>query len=196
MDGLMNKNLDEMSNEELSKLFPIILSEHKSEWKESYLTEKILVEQAIGVSNIVRINHIGSTAVPGLIAKPTIDILVEIKDDSDTRRLVANMQLCGYGFIEKPENPSPHMMFVKGYTPQGFQGQVFHIHVRYRGDWDELYFKDYLLSHPEVSVEYSKLKLELQKEYKHNRDGYTNAKTDFIKRVTKLARVAFFTKYQ
>jgi GrpB-like predicted nucleotidyltransferase (UPF0157 family) len=62
------------------------------------------------------------------------------------------------------------------------------VHVNYSGDWDELYFKDYLLSHPETAVEYGKLKLELQKKFEHNRDGYTDAKTDFIKRIVKLAR--------
>jgi GrpB-like predicted nucleotidyltransferase (UPF0157 family) len=186
----MNKNLDEMTNDELSNLFPIILSNYKSEWKERYLKEKTLLEQAIGSQNIVSINHFGSTAVPGLIAKPTIDILIEIKDNTDVQRMIANVQLCGYRYIERPENPVPHVMFVKGYTPQGFRGQVFHVHVRYSGDWDELYFRDYLLTHPEIADEYGQLKLELRKKYEHDRDGYTDAKTDFIKRVTRLARHA------
>jgi len=80
-------------------------------------------------------------------------------------------------------------MFMKGYTPQGFEGQAFHVHVRYSGDWDELYFRDYLLANPDIAAEYGKLKLELQKKYKHDRDAYTSAKTDFIKRITRLARV-------
>lgn len=66
--------------------------------------------------------------------------------------------------------------------------QVYHIHVRYLGDWDELYFRDYLLSHPNVVEEYGKLKLNLKQSYEHDRDGYTNAKTDFIKKATKLAK--------
>jgi len=87
------------------------------------------------------------------------------------------------------------MMFMKGYTPQGFKGQAFHIHIRYRGDWDELYFRDYLLTHPEIAVEYGELKSELQKKYEHDRDAYTDAKTDFIKRITKLARAEISSKY-
>ena len=87
------------------------------------------------------------------------------------------------------------MMFMKGYTPQGFKGQVFHVHVRYNGDWDELYFRDYLLAYPEIADEYGKLKLELKKGYEHDRDGYTHAKTDFIKRITRLARVDTQTRY-
>jgi GrpB-like predicted nucleotidyltransferase (UPF0157 family) len=84
---------------------------------------------------------------------------------------------------------------VKGYTPQGFKGQVFHVHVNYSSDWDELYFRDYLLKNPEIAARYGNLKLELQKKYEHDRDGYTNAKTDFIKRITGLARAEISIKH-
>jgi GrpB-like predicted nucleotidyltransferase (UPF0157 family) len=191
----MSKNLDEMTNEELLELFPVILSEHKPEWKENYLKEKTVLEKAIGIQNIVRMNHYGSTAIPGLIAKPTIDILLEIKDDTDTQRLITNMQSCGYLFDPQPKNPAPHMMFMKGYTPQGFKGQVFHVHVRFSGDWDELYFRDYLLTHPDTANEYGKLKSELHKKYEHDRNSYTYAKTDFIKRITIMARDEISNKY-
>ena len=184
----MNKPFNDMTNEELWELFPIVLSVHNPIWVKNYLTEKPVLEKAVGIQNIVRMNHIGSTAIPSLIAKPTIDILLEIKDDTDNKRLISNMQSVGYIYSEQPSNPAPHMMFMKGYTPQGFKGQAFHVHVRYSGDWDELYFRDYLLAHPEIADEYGKLKLELKKEYEHDRDGYTHAKTDFIKRITKLAR--------
>jgi len=184
----MGKSLDEMTDEERSRLFPVILSEYRPEWKKSYLRERAVVARAIGSPNIVRMSHIGSTAVPGLIAKPTIDILVEIKDATDTAGLIAGMQRGGYRYLEQPKNPPPHMMFIKGYTEQGFQGQAFHVHVRYRGDWDELYFRDYLLAHPETAAEYGRLKLELKEKYEYDRDGYTEAKTDFIRRVTALAR--------
>lgn len=65
------------------------------------------------------------------------------------------------------------MMFLKGYSNQGFKDQVFHVHVRYNGDWDELHFRDYLLVHPEIAEEYGKLKTELQQKYKYDRDIYT-----------------------
>jgi len=185
----VNKDLDDMTNEELCELFPIILSDYKPVWKQNYLKEKTLLERSIGIENIVSMNHIGSTAIPGLIAKPTIDILVEIKDEADSRRLISSMQSSGYIHIERPTTPVPDIaMFVKGYTPQGFKGQVFHVHVRFSGDWDELYFRDYLLTHPEIAEEYGKLKIGLQKKYEHDRDGYTDAKTDFIARIVKLAR--------
>ena len=113
-----------MTNEELWELFPIILSVHNPIWVTSYSKEKPVLKQAVGIQNIVRMNHVGSTAIPNLIAKPTIDILLEIKDYTDIERLISNMQSVGYIYSEQPNNPAPHMMFMKGYTQQGFKGQV------------------------------------------------------------------------
>lgn len=80
------------------------------------------------------------------------------------------------------------MMFMKGYTPEGFKGQAYHLHVRYTGDWGELYFRDYLIAHPETAKEYGELKLLLMQQYKHNRDVYTEAKGDFIRKITAIAK--------
>jgi len=78
-----------MTNEELWALFPIILSVYDPTWKESYSEEAIVIKEVVGINNIVRMNHIGSTAIPDLIAKPTIDILLEIKNETDTELLVS-----------------------------------------------------------------------------------------------------------
>jgi len=63
------------------------------------------------------------------------------------------------------------------------------------GDWDELYFRNYLLIHNDVAKEYGELKQRLQKKYEHDRDGYTEAKTGFIKKWTKQARKEFGNRY-
>ena len=86
-------------------------------------------------------------------------------------------------------------MYLNGYTPNGFIGQAIHIHVRYSGDWDELYFRDYLISHPDVAVKYGQLKLKLKAGYPNDRDGYTDAKGHFIKAHTDDARKEFPNKY-
>lgn len=78
------------------------------------------------------------------------------------------------------------MMFVKGYTIHGFEGQAFHVHVRYKGDWDEIYFRDHLRNNKQKAREYEKLKLATK--YKYDREAYTDAKTDFIEKINKLAR--------
>lgn len=80
------------------------------------------------------------------------------------------------------------MSFNKGYTPDGYAEKVFHIHIHPLGDNDELFFRDYLLTHPETAREYEALKLSLLPRYRNNRDGYTDAKSEFVGRITALAR--------
>ena len=184
----MCKCLEDMSNAELWQLFPIVLTEYQPQWKPNYLMEKTVIEKAIGREAVVRISHFGSTSVPGLLAKPTIDILLEIREDTDVDILVSNLRSAGYIPSLQPEKPAPHLMFMKGYTPHGFEGQAYHLHVRYPGDYDELYFRDYLVSHPDAAAEYGRLKRELQRQYRHDRDGYTAAKGEFIRKVTMIAR--------
>lgn len=156
----------------LGRLYPIKLTKHNPKWFEYYENEKALLYNIFG-ENIVRINHIGSTAVPGLMAKPTIDILLEIKKNTDIEAITKVMIEEGY-IVNKPANDI--ILYLKGYAPQGFVGQAFHIHVRYSGDWDELYFRDYLLAHNDIAREYEELKLSLKDKYEFDRDGYTAAK--------------------
>ena len=73
------KPLDQITDEERAQLFPIILEEYNPAWAEWYIEEKANLERLIGIENIVRISHYGSTSVPGLLAKPTVDILLEIQ---------------------------------------------------------------------------------------------------------------------
>jgi GrpB-like predicted nucleotidyltransferase (UPF0157 family) len=149
----------------------------------------------IDIKNIVRISRIGSTSVPGLMAKPTVDILLEINEAADIDKLIAALPSPEYICLNEAAltipTPPPHLMFLKGYLPNGFAEKVYHTHVRYPGDWDELRFRDYLITHPEAAVEYTELKRKLFKDYEHDRDGYTEAKGVFIKEITKKAR-----KYQ
>lgn len=184
-----------MTNDELWQLFPIILSDYSPCWKQEYESEKSRLRHVIG-SGIVRINHIGSTAVLGLVAKPTIDILMEIKNYLDTEKLITVLEKSGYIYTAQPNNPPPHMMFLKGYTTRGFEGQAFHLHVRFLGDWDELYFRDYLAAHKDIAEKYGRLKCILKEKYKHDRDGYTAAKADFIKTHTAAARQEFGGRYE
>lgn len=184
----MTKSLDSLTPEELGRLFPIILTEYDPQWPVRYEIEKSGIIKVVGGENIVRISHYGSTSVPGIITKPTIDILLEVIDEVDLNSLISSLTSIGYGYDPQPRNPAPHMMFMKGYTPDGFTGQAYHIHVRYSGDWDELHFRDYLIRHPDVAARYSALKLELQKSFRFDREGYTKGKTEFIRQVSKIAR--------
>ena len=186
----MGKKLSEMSLEELWQLFPIFLTEHQDCWKEWYFEEERLLKNAL--SKIERISHIGSTAISSIWAKPIIDILVEVPNGSDVfeyKDLITNN---GYICMSQSENG---ISFNKGYTEDGFADRVFHLHLRYCGDNDELYFRDYLIDHPAVAKEYEELKLRLWKKYEHNRDAYTNAKTELVKEYTEKARILYGNRY-
>ena len=187
----MNKSLSEMTLEELWELFPIILSEHKSCWKDWYDEEKQEIADIL-CDNDFRIHHIGSTAIDHIWAKPIVDILIEIPKsismDDIKEKLVNNGYIC----MSEEEN---RKSFNKGYTDKGFADRVFHIHLRYDGDNDELYFRDYMNSHPELAKEYEELKISLWKKYEHNRDAYTDAKSAFVKRYTECAKADYGNRY-
>jgi len=188
----MQKNkLDNLSTEELGKLFPVIIAEANPEWKNIYDAEKNELIRISG-KKAIRIEHFGSTAVPNLEAKPTIDILVEIPESKkNTDEIIEIMKSEDYYFIPRNDCPPPYLMFVKGYTNKGFEGQTYHIHMAgkdHNGLWDRLYFRDYLIENKETAKGYEKIKRELAEKYKYDREAYTEGKTEFIKRITEKAR--------
>ena len=179
------KKLSEMSLEELWQLFPIFLTEHNLLWEEWYEEEVGILKGILSDCKSIVFSHIGSTAIKGIWAKPIIDILIEVPE-SETLQNIKN-KLTGRNYICMSEDTA-HISLNKGYTEEGFAEKVFHIHLRYGGDNDEVYFRDYLNSHPSVAKEYEKLKLTLWKQYEHDRDAYTAAKTDFIQKYTTIAK--------
>jgi GrpB-like predicted nucleotidyltransferase (UPF0157 family) len=184
----MAKELNNMTTDELGQLFPIIIVDYNTFWPELASEESANILAAVGNDVIINIEHIGSTAVPGLCAKPTIDFLLEISETANCDLLINQLQRIDYQFISKPENPPPHMMFAKGYSESGITGQTFHIQVRYPGDWDEIVFRDYLLKNQKALDEYAGLKRELADRFKNDREKYTDNKTEFIKKATRIAR--------
>lgn len=188
----MNKELSEMTLEELLELFPIILKEHNDAWKEWYEEESSLLRKALVNQKVVRMSHIGSTTINGIWAKPTVDILVEVEKAENLQAVKEQLQRSGYVCMS---DNGTRLCLNKGYTKDGFAKKVFHIHIRYAGDNDELYFRDYMNEYPELAKEYEVLKLSLWKQYEHDRDGYTEAKTEFVKRYTELAKERYGLRY-
>lgn len=181
----MNRQLSEMSLEELWQLFPIFLTEHKPYWKDWYEEEAALLKEHLPAKQVVRISHIGSTAIEHIQAKPIIDILVEITEDSEFETFSECIVRAGYLCMSEEEQ---RLSFNKGYTEQGFAERVFHLHLRRAGDNDELYFRDYLNARPQIAREYEKLKLGLWEQFEHDRDRYTEGKTAFVKKYTRYAK--------
>jgi GrpB-like predicted nucleotidyltransferase (UPF0157 family) len=188
VDSDSNKSLNNMTIGELGQLFPIIITDYSDKWHELYKAEVKLLTDSLLQSDLVKIDHVGSTAIPGLKAKPTIDILMQVTEQIDIQKLKDRFKSLGYLINEHSENPAPHLTFVKGYTKQGFKGQAYHVHIRYHGDWDEIRFRDYLIKNNEIAKEYETLKLKLAEKYPNDREAYTDSKTEWIEKINNLTR--------
>jgi len=193
------KSLTEMSLEELWELFPISLAEPSETWAKQYQRIEAVLTGALENVCGLRVSHIGSTAIAGIMAKDIVDVLVEV-DAAEPLPAVAE-SLEALGFIRMSEScygsseSSSRISMNLGYTTKGYADEVFHIHLRYKGDNDELYFRDYLNDHPDVAHEYEALKLELCKRYKHDRDAYTDGKAGFVRAWSKEGRRAYGSRY-
>ena len=188
----MNKKFEQMSLKELWQLFPIFLVKHNKEWTKWYEEERKSILSALPSKSTKRISHIGSTAISGIWAKNIVDILVEVNDKADLDFVKNTLINKGWLCMNMTE---ARITLNKGYTEQGFAERVFHLHIRIVGDNDELYFRDYLNEHKEIDKEYEVLKLSLWKKFEHDRDGYTEAKTDFIRKYTNLAKSLYGKRY-
>ncbi len=178
-----HEKLRNMSLTELWRLFPVVLAPYNPEWKDwAEIEIKRLTSLLSEYSPII--NHVGSTAIGGIMAKPIVDILIEISPDFDWDNVKRQLEQSGYICMSESGN---RMSFNKGYTPHGYAPKVFHIHIHTIGDNDEIAFRDYLISAPKVTNEYEALKMRLLPIYKNNRDGYTDAKSGFIKTVLEMA---------
>ena len=188
----MSKKLYEMTLEELWKLFPIFLTEYNDKWSIWFEEEKNILCSIIPGNMIKRISHIGSTAVRKIWAKPIVDILIEIYSEYDfdtiKRILKDNLYIC-------MAESDGRLSFNKGYTEKGFAEKVYHIHIRYEGDNDELYFRDYINENKDIAKEYEKLKLELWKKFEYNRDEYTERKSEFVEKHTRIAKDRYRGRY-
>ena len=188
----MGKDLSEMTLEELWELFPIFLVAHDDRWKDNFHEIEKTLTRLLTDQPVVRISHIGSTAIQGIWAKNIVDVMVEIPQSADMKDMAQILEQNVFTIMSSEAN---RISLNKGYTPNGFADKVYHIHLRYAGDNDELYFRDYLNAHPDVAKEYESLKLRLWKQYEHNRDAYTDAKTEFISKWTAEARKEYGCRY-
>ncbi|MDD5438269.1 MAG: GrpB family protein [Patescibacteria group bacterium] len=162
------------------------LCEFHDEWAEFYEQEKQLLKNVFG-DKIIDMEHIGSTAIPGVPAKPIIDINAAIKslDKETVDEFIEPLQKLGYAYMHEYPN---RKFFVKG--PE--EKRTHHLNLVEVGnqtDWhDKILFRDYLNSHQEARDEYGKLKLDLASKFADDRESYTKAKEGFIQKIIWMAR--------
>ena len=158
---------------------------YNSNWKGMYKEESEKIKNILS-DIIIDIHHIGSTAIPGIKAKPVIDILVEVKNIEAVDRYNNKMEELGYEVMG--EYGIPKRRFFR----KGGDKRTHHIHIFQVGNEEierHIKFKEYLIAHPDKAREYSRLKEELANKYTYDVDNYTNRKSDFIKEIDRKVKL-------
>jgi GrpB-like predicted nucleotidyltransferase (UPF0157 family) len=159
------------------------LEAHRPEWKARYEAEVERLESVAG-ERFLDYGHVGSTAVERLAAKPVIDLIAVVADIDEATDLVPVLEDAGYSHRPNDDVDDRHF-FAKG--PQTNRTHYLSVCERasdcYR---EQVAFREYLRSNPEVAGEYERLKRELADRFPDDRDAYTERKSEFVERV--LAR--------
>lgn len=172
----------------------VAIAPYDSAWPELFRREKEHLLSCLPNGLIRRIEHFGSTAVPGLMAKPIVDMLVEVTDLEATKVQIAPVLAAqGYEYFWRPthgdDGPPFYPWFIKR-DPQT-DARTYHIHMvegHFTEHWDRLFFRDYLIQQADVAREYENLKRRLASAAPRDRVAYTRGKTEFIVRVTEQAK--------
>jgi GrpB-like predicted nucleotidyltransferase (UPF0157 family) len=160
----------------------VILVSHSELWHQLFAEEDARIRGAVG-EHILAIEHVGSTSICRLSAKPIIDIAIAVREISDVEKCIVPIEDIGYKYRGEFGIPGRHY-FVRG------EPRTHHLHmVELRSDFwrSHLLFRDYLRQHSGVAEEYEKLKRELAQKYKKNREAYTEGKAAFIEKLLRAA---------
>jgi GrpB-like predicted nucleotidyltransferase (UPF0157 family) len=156
---------------------PVEVVPYDAGWPAAFETERSLILKAFA-GNAVEVHHIGSTAVPGLASKPIVDIMIAA--DSIDDRTAFEEVLSPLGYVNVPHDDDSRRLFFRKGIPR-----THHAHVVRRNSWTywkHLMFRDELISSPQLREEYERLKVRLAAEFRDDREGYTNAKAEFVER--------------
>ncbi|HBL16455.1 MAG: hypothetical protein A2X36_06015 [Elusimicrobia bacterium GWA2_69_24] len=166
---------------------------YDARWRQSFQQEKKSLLSYLPSGLIRRIEHFGSTAVPGLSAKPIVDMLVEVSSLEETKlRIVPILEARAYDYLWRPTMGDDGPPFYAWFIKRDSNGaRTHHIHMvekSFAEHWDRLLFRDYLIAHPETARAYEALKLRLAAASPSDRDAYTRGKTEFVMETTKRAK--------
>lgn len=155
------------------------LVRHQSSWHKLFIREARRLQT---VPDVVEVQHIGSTAIPGLRAKPIIDILVGVRSIHGFRKQLHRVTVLGYTKKAKITFPNRRFFFTKGPETR----RTIHLHIqRYNGaKWKQaVFFRDWLIAHPRARADYEELKLRLAHRHGQDRATYTKGKKLYIQSI-------------
>ncbi|MDB4992564.1 MAG: hypothetical protein JWL75_809 [Parcubacteria group bacterium] len=163
----------------------VVLSEYTPEWHQLFEEEKVNLATVLGTSTL-SIEHIGSTAIPGIKAKPILDLMVAIPRLDGWEQYIEALGLLSYEFRRDFRHNQQHILFVKG--PEKNRTHYLKLTELNSEFWKEhIIFRDYLITHPEKAQEYQKLKEFLLAEHSGDRGPYTEGKKRFVQETLRLA---------
>jgi GrpB-like predicted nucleotidyltransferase (UPF0157 family) len=162
------------------------ISQHHPDWIEMYSGLKTQVEKIFKDEEFL-IEHIGSTSIPGMRAKPVIDICLSVPEMKEFEKEIAQMERLGFQWEKDYVAPNT-MIFFK--TKENSDEKIAQIHLCKKGSYKEKQFidmRDYMRAHPEVVEEYSNLKMKLNNKFPDNYPAYRKGKDDFLKEMEQKA---------
>lgn len=166
----------------------VLIVSYDTAWPTLFEKEAEFLRRKLPASVVTGIKHFGSTAVPGLAAKPIIDMLVEITSLEETKKqIVPLLEAAGYDYFWRTDVSPAYAWFIKRDSKGS---RTHHIHMVEADSklWERLYFRDYLREFPEEAKRYEDLKRYLSEQYPNDRLAYTEGKTDFVVAVTEKAK--------
>lgn len=163
---------------------PVRVVLYDPNWPEFFERERARIEALVG-EWVEAIEHVGSTSVPGLDAKPVVDLMAGVRSLRDGDLRVRLLE--GLGYKDRGEAGVPGRIFLRKASPRAFH---LNLAVVGGGFWEKhLLFRDYLRAHPGTAREYARLKHELARRFRYDREAYTDAKTGFVEGVLERARM-------
>lgn len=188
----MKKSLEQRIEEAIREEISII--PYNPEWPLLFEKESEFLRHKLPASLIARIEHFGSTAIPGLAAKPIIDMLVEVNSlEEAQKQIVPLLESEGYDYFWRMDSQHPYAWFIK----RNAEGKrTHHIHMVEVDSmlWERLYFRDYLKKFPTEAKRYEELKQSLSEKYPNDRVAYTAGKAEFVVSVTESAKQYYGTQ--
>lgn len=162
----------------------VLLASYQPDWNEAFLKEKKFLQQVLGPVAL-SIEHVGSTSVLNLSAKPIIDIAVGVKDIRALQSVIPVLTKAGYDVLDSIQTEM-EVLARKG-APD-CRTHYIHVEILNGDRWQShILFRDYLKKHLQAVKDYEQLKQSLAKRYPNDRKKYTAAKSAFIQEIIKQA---------